>query len=130
MISKIVRIITYGPGKLFDITNHLEEVASKMNNGVLVIFSKGSTGALVRLPRSRDAIELFERELWKLVPIYGWDHPGNAYAHLRSTLLGTWMLIPVNRSRPLLNNLGVYFLENQPVNARRREVFIYGKVSK
>ena len=125
-----MRLITYGPGKLFDITDHVKEVASKADRGAIFLFSKGSTGALIRLPRSKDVIELFERELWKLVPIYGWAHPGNAYAHLRSTLMGTWMIIPVNRGKPLLNGLGIYFLENQPVNARRREVFIYVKPSR
>lgn len=127
MIGKVVKLITYGPGKLFDITEHVKEAASNVDEEALFLFSKGSTGALVRLPRSEDVIELFEKELWRLVRIYGWPHPGNAYAHLRSTLIGTWMIVPVSEGEPLLNGLGAYFLENQPVNARKREVFIYVK---
>ncbi len=127
---RLVRIeeeefLTYGPNKLFEVTGAISRLASSIKRGFVAVLSKGSTGALVVLPRSPSVIEEFERSLWDLVPIYGWRHPGNAYAHLRSTLIGTSIIVPVEGSLPLLpQDCGVFFLENQPVNARRRKLVL------
>lgn len=116
-------IVTHGPNKLFDVTGLLEEAARRVGEGVAAVFSKGSTGALAVIPRG--SVEEFEEELWSLVPVDGWEHPGNAYAHLRSTLIGTSLLVPVHEGKPCLpEGYGVFFVENQPANARRRKIFV------
>ncbi len=128
MINIIQRdffIITHGPTKLFDITDKVLKNIEDVENGVINIFSKGSTGALIIIPRDNKIVEEYEKSLWKLVPVYGWKHPGNAYAHLRSSLIGTALNIPVHKGKILLpQNNGIFFLENQFTNARRRHVLI------
>lgn len=120
---KTIRLLTYGPGKLFEITSHIACQAKEIKNGIIHVFSKGSTGALVIIPK--DHVKNFERSLWDLLPVYGWEHPGNAYAHLRSTLIGTSLLILVKDREPLLpENHGVYFIENQPANRRERKIIL------
>ena len=117
--------ITYGPNKLFDVTEHVGEVAAKVKRGFVAVLCKGSTGALLVLPREKEVVEEYERGLWNIVPVYGWRHPGNAYAHLRSTLIGTSMLVAVKKGEPILpEGSGVFFLENQAVNARRRKIVL------
>ena len=118
-----ISILTYGPNKLFDITERVKELASKVVEGVLFLQAIGSTGALLVLPTSREVLEKFERDLWDLVSTLGWRHPGNAYAHLRSTLMGVWLALPVTDGKVVLGkNQGVYFLENQPALNRRRTI--------
>jgi len=117
-----IELVTHGPNKLFDITDRVEELARGVGEGAVVLQAVGSTGALVVLPRRREVVEAFESDLWDLVPTLGWRHPGNAYAHLRSTLIGTVLVLPVLGGRLPLGGSGVFFLENQPAVRRRRSI--------
>jgi thiamine phosphate synthase YjbQ (UPF0047 family) len=117
-----IELVTYGPNKLFDITERVVELASGVDEGFVSLQAVGSTGALVVLPRDRRVVEAFERDLWDLVPTLGWRHPGNAYAHLRSTLIGTTLVLPVAGGAVPLGGSGVFFLENQPALNRHRAV--------
>jgi len=117
-----IELVTYGPNKLFDVTDRVAELARGVEEGAIVLQAVGSTGALVVLPKRREVIEAFENDLWDLVPTLGWRHPGNAYAHLRSTFIGTTLALPiVGGSLPIEGN-GIFFLENQPALNRRRVV--------
>ncbi len=116
-------LLTHGPNKLFDVTGLAARAASHIGDGVVAVFSKGSTGALVVIPR--DAAEEYEYALWDLVDMDGWEHPGNAYAHLRSTLLGTSLVLPVSGGELCIpTGYGVFFVENQPANVRRRVIYV------
>lgn len=117
-----IEVVTYGPNKLFDITDRVVELAQGVERGFIALQAVGSTGALVLLPRDRGVVEAFERDLWDLVPTLGWRHPGNAYAHLRSTLIGTTLVLPVAGGAVPLGRCGVFFLENQPALNRHRSV--------
>lgn len=120
-----VELLTYGPNKLFEVTSHVSRAAEGVEKGFVAALARGSTGALVVLPSRKEVVEEFEKGLWDLVPVYGWRHPGNAYAHLRSTLIGTSMVVAVEKSRLLLpSGCGVFFLENQPACARRRKIVV------
>ncbi len=124
--TKVYRysIVTYGPNALFDITWMVEDAVKKaqVRTGAAFVWSTGSTGAIVRLPPH--VVEDFKKVLWDLLPVLGWLHPGNAYAHLRSTLIKTCYAIPVLEGKPLLNNTRVYFLENQSTYGRRRTIYV------
>jgi len=117
-------IKTYGPNKLFDITDRVEKIVeeSPVENGVVTVFSHGSTGALVRL--KPEQVEDYSYALWDLVPIKGWQHPGNAYAHLRSTLISTKLTLPVINRKVVLGPARVYFVENQCYVARERHITV------
>jgi len=118
-------IVTHGPNALFELTGVVERVARELGDGVVVVFSKGSTGALVVIPS--EAAEEYRDAIWGLVPLEGWEHPGNAYAHLRSTLIGTSIFIPVSGGQlGIPEGYGVFFLENQVANARHRKIYIAG----
>ena len=69
-IQKDFFIITYGPTKLFDITPKILNICKNVKKGFINIFSKGSTGALLILPRENQVIEQIEKELWNLIPVY------------------------------------------------------------
>ncbi|MEM1508587.1 MAG: YjbQ family protein [Thermofilaceae archaeon] len=117
-----VELSTYGPNKLFNITDKVVELAKGVKFGIIALQAVGSTGALVLLPRKRELVEAFEYNLWDLVPTLGWKHPGNAYAHLRSTLIGTMLALPVIDGNVPLGDTGIFFLENQPASRRHRRI--------
>ena len=126
---KVVRIeridfVTYGPNKLFDLTSDVERIAENVEQGWAALQAVGSTGALLIMPGAREVVKAFEHDLWDLVPTLGWLHPGNAYAHLRSTLIGTMLVVPVKRGKLELEGCKVFFLENQPAVRRRRAVIV------
>jgi len=117
-----IRFTTYGPNKLFDLTDRVLSLAHSVEEGAVFLQAVGSTGALLVLPRSKEVLRAFEQDLWDLVPTLGWRHPGNAYAHLRSTLMGTTLALPVLRGQVPLSGSGIFFLENQPAMNRPRVV--------
>jgi len=117
-----VSLLTYGPNKLFDITEKMAQLARGVAEGVLLLQAVGSTGALLLLPRDQRILDSYEHDLWDLVETLGWRHPGNAYAHLRSTLIGTILALPIVGGEIPLNGMGVFFLENQPAFNRRRKI--------
>jgi len=117
-----IRFTTYGPNKLFDITDQVLSLAGGVEEGAVFLQAVGSTGALLVLPRREEVLRAFEQDLWDLVPTLGWRHPGNAYAHLRSTLMGTTLALPIVRGEVPLSGSGVFFLENQPAMNRPRVV--------
>ncbi len=119
-------IKTYGPNALFDIT---KEISSFLNRakairGLLLISVMGSTGSLVLIPPEQvDPIK--NNELWALVPVNAeWKHEGNAYAHLRSTVLGTSITVPIRNGKPVLGRHRIYFIENQCYMARERHFYL------
>uniref|UniRef100_A0A7C3SMB5 YjbQ family protein n=1 Tax=Thermofilum pendens TaxID=2269 RepID=A0A7C3SMB5_THEPE len=115
-----IRFTTYGPNKLFDLTDRVLSLTHSVEEGAVFLQAVGSTGALLVLPRSEEVLRAFEQDLWDLVPTLGWRHPGNAYAHLRSTLMGTTLALPVLRGQVPLSGSGIFFLENQPAMNRPR----------
>ena len=117
-----IRFTTYGPNKLFDLTDRVLSLTHSVEEGAVFLQAVGSTGALLVLPRSEEVLRAFEQDLWDLVPTLGWRHPGNAYAHLRSTLMGTTLALPVLRGQVPLSGSGIFFLENQPAMNRPRVV--------
>lgn len=119
-----IELITYGPNKLFDITDQVCEVVKGVKEGAVVLQAVGSTGALLILPRQKEVIDKFENDLWDLVPTLGWKHPGNAYAHLRSTLIGTTLALPIIEGGIPMGGNGIFFLENQPALNRRRSIIV------
>jgi len=108
--------------KFFDVSGSVAEAAEGCRSGVARVFSKGSTSALVLAPP--EALDEISEALSRLIPVEKWRH-GNAYAHLRSTLLSTVRIIPIENGRPLIP-LGyrLYLLETRPVQSHRREVVV------
>jgi len=119
---RVIEVTTYGPMKFFDVSSSVAEAVEGCRSGVARIFSKGSTSALVLAPP--EALDGISEALSKLIPVEKWRH-GNAYAHLRSTLLSTVRIIPVEDGKLLIpQSYRLYLLETRPVQSHRREVVV------
>jgi secondary thiamine-phosphate synthase enzyme len=111
---------TEGDGTIVDLTGRLEDALSEsgVTTGQIVLFVPGSTGAVTTVEYEpgliRDLPEFFER----IVPsgkIYHHDATwgdGNGFSHLRASLVGPSLAIPVSRGSMTLGTWQqVVFLE-------------------
>ncbi len=120
----VAKVRTYGPMKLFDITNYVAEAVKSCGvcTGIVRVDVKGATPALVAL--SPEDCEDFVEALTKLVPFSKWRH-GNAYAHLSSTALSTSLTLAVENGELVLpKGARVYLLETRSVYNHLRNVII------
>jgi secondary thiamine-phosphate synthase enzyme len=116
---------TGGAVEFVDLTGRVHEAVaeSQVKNGLVHIFAPHATGVLILTEDEtgllNDIREFFER----LVPKGGgYEHPSNAFAHLRS------MVFPPDRTLPVVDGHAVFgtwqslmFVETD-VSARRRTI--------
>jgi secondary thiamine-phosphate synthase enzyme len=131
MIFKI-NLTTQGNTDIIDITEIVEEKVRKsgVEEGVVSIFIPGATGGLTTMEYEpgliKDAKNMFEKII-STRENYQHDssHPfGNAYSHLRATLLGPSLVVPIENNRLKLGRWQqIVFIDfdNRP---RQREIIL------
>lgn len=118
MSMKRIELRAYGPANLFPLAEEIpaELTAAQQGEGFLHLFSVGSTGVLVMLPEA--AQKAYVAAVMEKISWQQWHrHPGNAFAHLRSSILGCdlWLrkdCLKGSSPRP-------YLLENTAGRKRR-----------
>jgi len=120
-----IELRTYGPMNYYPLRNIIEDKVSstKIVEGLVTIHAKGATPGRVVI--DRELVDDFDKVLRNMIPVIGWRH-GNAYAHLRSTTMGTTYTLPFRNSKLLLPiSYEIYFVETRPVYNHRRIVHLY-----
>lgn len=88
---------------LIDITSDLEKIVrdSKIKDGILNVFNAGSTGAVITLEHEPGLIKDIPEFLERIIPKSGeyhhektW-HDGNGHSHVKASLLGPSLTIPI-----------------------------------
>lgn len=105
-----IEIKTSGRNDVVDITVEIQKRirASRIVNGSVLLFVPGSTGALTTIEYEPGLIQDLPELMEKLVPekeAYSHDetwHDGNGHSHLRATLIGPSLTIPIADRKPLL----------------------------
>ena len=104
VFEKEYRFSTDGDGTIVDLSNEIQSALTEsgVSNGQLTVFVPGSTGAITTVEYEpglvRDLPELFEN----LIPsgkIYQHDATwgdGNGFSHLRASLVGPSLTVPVS----------------------------------
>ncbi|HEX68080.1 MAG TPA: YjbQ family protein [bacterium] len=123
-----ITIRTRARQELVDITGEIEEVIRKtgFKNGLVNIFTPHTTAAVIVNENydpsvARDILNTLE----KIVPSSGtYTHlEGNAHAHIKSSIIGSSRLIPVQDGKLQLGTWqGVFFCEFD--GPRTRQVWI------
>lgn len=128
VISEIHKFHTKGEIDIIDLTYPIKEFVnySRIAEGRLTVFCIGSTGAIVATEFEQGLIQDNMDIINQLIPKgAGYDHDridNNAHSHLRSTLFGSEMTIPiVNKELTLGTWQQVVFLELD-VHPRNRQV--------
>lgn len=126
MVQKFtVSLHTDGKNEMIDITPLVAEkiVSGDIRNGCVLVFVPGSTGALSTIEYEPGLVKDFPLFMDEIIPQKNryyhnetW-HDGNGHSHLRATLVGPSLTIPVEERRMILGTWQqIVFLEfdNKP----------------
>ena len=122
--TRSIIIRAHGPANLFELAPYIDELSTSIPAGAgrLFVFSVGSTGAVIGLPEDAAAHKAFVDWVQKAIPFNAdCRHPGNAFAHLRSTLLKAGVSLPMKNK--LVIGLKPYLLENTAGRKSRPLIF-------
>jgi len=125
-----LRFSTEGEIDLVDITHEVERVVreSGIENGQVLVFVPGATGAIVTIEHESGLLEDFKRALRELIPKgAGYLHDridDNAHSHLRATLLGASECFPVVDGRLVRGTWQQIFFVELDVRPRHRRVVV------
>ena len=132
VLSEAIQIHSGGEGDIIDITAQLSNVVkeSKIKNGIVTVFVSGSTAAITTIEYEPGLIHDFPEMLSRIVPKdieYMHDntwHDGNGHSHIRSSLIGPSITIPIIHSKLTLGTWQqVVFLE-MDTRSRNRTVIL------
>ena len=103
VVTKYLKIRSNGPNDMLDITKDVQGSVdeSGIKDGIVLVFCPGSTGALSTVEFEPGLMEDVPEMLNKIAP-YGKDykhhatwHDDNGSGHLKSTLLGPDLTVPL-----------------------------------
>jgi len=123
---------TTGGTDILDITAEVAErvLHSGIKDGSITVFISGSTGAVTTIEYESGVVNDLRRAIDRMAPEdtpYEHDQKwgdGNGYAHVRASLLGPSLVVPIYDGKPLLGTwqqIVVLDFDNRP---RRRKVVI------
>ena len=110
----LLRLETEGEGQIVDLSAGIERAvgATEVSDGVVTVFVTGSTAAITTMEYEPGGVQDLQEAVERLVPRArpeGGDyahntrnHDDNAHAHLRASLLGPSLSIPLVRGRLVL----------------------------
>jgi secondary thiamine-phosphate synthase enzyme len=130
--SKIIHISTRGHGDIVEITDQVNDAVqnSGINNGLVTVFVVGSTAGLTTIENESGLISDFKSMWERLVPgNIRYEHnerwmDGNGYAHVRASLLGPSLTIPLVNQKLTLGTWQQIILVDFDNRARQREIVV------
>ncbi|MCW4031306.1 MAG: secondary thiamine-phosphate synthase enzyme YjbQ [Candidatus Bathyarchaeota archaeon] len=130
--TKQLSLNTEGDGDIIDITRMVSEAVyeSGVKNGVVTVFVPGATGALTTIEYEPGLLMDFPNMLERVAPkslLYEHEkrwHDGNGHSHVRASLIGPSLTIPVVKGELTLGTWQqIVFLELD-VHSRRRKLIL------
>jgi secondary thiamine-phosphate synthase enzyme len=132
LITDSISVSTRGDAEVIDLTEGVRGKVDehRLAEGQVLIFVSGSTAAVTTVEHEpglvQDLPEFFERiaprhhryhheERW---------HDGNGHSHVRASLLGPSLLVPVSAGRPLLGTWQQIVLIDFDNKPRQREIVV------
>jgi secondary thiamine-phosphate synthase enzyme len=131
--SKTLIEKTSGFCDIVDITGKIQEQIDneKIQRGLVTIFVSGSTAALTTIENEPGLIEDLKELVEKLIPSgrkYHHDDrwgDDNGFSHLRASLFGPSLAIPIENGRPLLGTWQQVVLLDFDNRPRTRELVVH-----
>jgi secondary thiamine-phosphate synthase enzyme len=118
---------TRGEVEFVDLTGQVIEAVSEsgVKNGLVHVFAPHATGVLILTENEPGLLDDIRELLERLVPKgTGYEHPSNAFAHLRSILFPPDRTLPVVDGRVVLGTWqSLLFVETDVCPRRRTVVF-------
>jgi len=132
VLSETIQLHSVGEGDIIDMTTQLSTIVkgSKIKNGTLTIFVSGSTAAVTTIEYEPGLVHDFPEMLSRIVPKeieYEHDntwHDGNGHSHVRSSLIGPSITIPIIRGKLTLGTWQQVVLLEMDTRSRNRTVIL------
>ena len=130
--SKTVQIQTKGENDIIDITEKVSQAVNncKIQDGIVTLFIPGSTAALTTIEYEPGLKYDFPAMLSRIAPKtieYQHDntwHDGNGHSHVRASLLGPSLTVPVRNSSLTLGTCEQIVLIEMDTRPRHRSIVI------
>ena len=108
-----------------DITKEIEDIVekSKIKDGVCNIFSAGSTGSIIVNENEPSLLKDIKKSL-KSITSEEYEHPRNAFSHIRAAFVGSSQTIPVESGKLDLGTWQSIMIINFDESARERRVIV------
>jgi len=114
-VTKEIHFNTKGEIDIVDITYDVEKIVEKtgVKNGTATVFIPGATGAITTIEYEPNLIQDFKDLIEELVPSSKhYRHPINGRSHLRASLIGPSVTVPISNGRLILGTWQqIVFLE-------------------
>jgi len=130
--SEFFEFETRGEFDVVNITDRVEEAVrnSDISEGIAVVYAGHATGVIILNEYDHALLEDLRSFMRETFPAgEGYEHPGNAYAHLRSMIFTPSRVIPVHGGSLGLGTWqSLYWVEAERRPRRRRvEVTVIGE---
>jgi secondary thiamine-phosphate synthase enzyme len=130
--TALVRLTTRGGGDVVDLSPGLAEVlrTCELSRGVVCVFVEGSTAAVTTMEHEPGGVADLRATLERLAPADAdYEHnricgDDNAHAHLRASLVGPSVSIPLVEGRLVLGTWQQVVLIDFDTRARERHVHV------
>jgi len=132
VITKKISLQSKGQCDIIDITPQVEQQVAETNikNGIATLFVAGSTAGVTTIEFESGVLSdfqsMWERSVPQNIP---YDHDrrwgdGNGYSHVRASLLGASLVVPVNDKRLTLGTWQQIVLVDFDNRPRSREIIL------
>ena len=132
VISKTIQLSSKGEDDVIDITRQVSNVVkdSNIENGTVTIFLVGSTAAITTIEYEPGLISDFPEMLSRIIPKnveYEHDntwHDGNGHSHVRASLVGPSLTVPIIDSKLTLGTWQQIVLLEMDTRPRNRTLIL------
>ena len=132
VLSDTIQLHSEGEGDIIDMTEQLLNIVkvSKIKNGIITVFVSGSTAAVTTIEYEPGLVHDFPEMLSRLVPKnieYEHDntwHDGNGHSHVRASLIGPSITIPIINGKLTLGTWQQVVLLEMDTRSRNRTLIL------
>jgi secondary thiamine-phosphate synthase enzyme len=132
VIIKKIQIKSKSENDILDITDKVSQFVkeSKIENGVVIVFVVGSTAAITTIEYEPGLRKDFPEMLSRLAPReieYAHDntwHDGNGHCHVRASLIGPSLVIPILEGHLTLGTWQQIVLVEMDTRPRERKIIL------
>lgn len=132
VLSDNIQLHSEGEGDIIDLTTQLSNIVkdSEIKNGTVTIFVSGSTAAVTTIEYEPGLVHDFPEMLSRIAPRdieYEHDntwHDGNGHSHVRSSLIGPSITIPIVQGKLTLGTWQQVVLLEMDTRSRTRTVIL------
>ena len=132
VITKIIQIKSKSENDIIDITDKVFQFVkeSKIENGAVIVFVVGSTAAITTIEYEPGLQKDFPEMLSRLAPKdieYAHDntwHDGNGHSHVRASLIGPSLVIPIIQGHLTLGTWQQIVLVEMDTRPRERKIIL------